>query len=40
MRAVENLRLALRMKAGSLTEEQVHKVTDILDAAAKEIERA
>ena len=32
MRAVENLRMALRMKAGSLTEDQVHKVTDILDA--------
>lgn len=40
MRAIENLRMVLRMKAGSLTEEQVNKVTDILDAAAKEIERA
>ena len=40
LRAIENLRMVLRLKAGSLTEEQVHKVTDILDAAAKEIERA
>ncbi len=40
MRAIENLRMVLRMKAGSLTDEQVSKVTDILDAAAKEIERA
>lgn len=40
MRATENLRMVLQMKAGALTEEQVGKVTDILDAAAKEIERA
>ncbi len=39
-RAIENLRVVLRMKSGSLTPEQVDKVTDILDAAAKEIERA
>jgi DNA-binding PadR family transcriptional regulator len=38
-RAVENLRMALRMKMGSLTTEQVHAVTDIIDAAAKQIER-
>jgi DNA-binding PadR family transcriptional regulator len=38
-RAVENLRMALRMKMGSLTEEQIHTVTDIIDAAAKQIER-
>ena len=40
LRAIENLRMVLRMKAGSLTAEQVNKVTDILDGAAKEIERA
>src|SRR5437899_11939720 len=38
-RAVENLRMALRMKMGSLTTEQIHAVTDIIDAAAKQIER-
>ena len=38
-RAVENLRMALRMKLGSLTTEQIHAVTDILDEAAKKIER-
>jgi uncharacterized protein YpuA (DUF1002 family) len=38
-RAVENLRMALRMKMGSLTQEQIHAVTDIIDAAAKQIER-
>ncbi|MEG9436892.1 PadR family transcriptional regulator [Edaphobacter sp. HDX4] len=38
-RALENLRMALRMKMGSLTTEQVHAVTDIIDAAAKQIER-
>lgn len=38
-RAVENLRMALRMKTGSLTTEQIHAVTDILDEAAKKIER-
>jgi DNA-binding PadR family transcriptional regulator len=38
-RAVENLRMALRMKMGSLTTEQINTVTDIIDAAAKQIER-
>ncbi|HEY8998119.1 MAG TPA: PadR family transcriptional regulator [Edaphobacter sp.] len=38
-RAIENLRMALRMKMGSLTTEQIHAVTDIIDAAAKQIER-
>ena len=38
-RAVENLRMALRMKMGSLTPEQINAVTDIIDAAAKQIER-
>jgi DNA-binding PadR family transcriptional regulator len=39
-RAVANFRMALRMKKGPLTEEQVHAITDIIDAAAKQIERA
>ena len=39
-RAVENLRMALRMKMGSLTTEQIHAITDIIDDAAKKIERA
>lgn len=39
-RAVENLRMALRMKMGSLTTEQIHTITDIIDDAAKKIERA
>jgi DNA-binding PadR family transcriptional regulator len=38
-RAVENLRMALRMKMGSLTTEQINAITDILDAATKQIER-
>ncbi|WP_260704372.1 PadR family transcriptional regulator [Edaphobacter flagellatus] len=38
-RAVENLRMALRMKMSSLTAEQINAVTDIIDAAAKQIER-
>src|ERR1700733_15146821 len=39
-RAVENFRMALRMKKGPLTTEQVHAITDIIDAAAKQIERS
>src|SRR3984885_1339334 len=38
-RAVANFRLALRMKRGPLTTEQIHAITDIIDAAAKQIER-
>lgn len=38
-RAIENLRMALRMKMGSLTTEQIHAITDIIDNAAKQIER-
>jgi DNA-binding PadR family transcriptional regulator len=37
-RAVANFRMALRMKQG-LTTEQIHAITDIIDAAAKQIER-
>src|SRR5215469_389015 len=36
-RAVENLRMTLRMKLGSLTTEQINQVTDIIDAAAKQV---
>ena len=39
-RAVANFRMALRMKQGPLTTEQIHAITDIIDAAAKQIERA
>ena len=39
-RAVENFRMSLRMKKGPLTTEQIHAITDIIDAAAKQIERA
>ena len=38
-RAVANFRMALRMKSGPLTTEQIHAITDIIDAAAKQIER-
>src|SRR5216683_123720 len=38
-RAVANFRMALRMKKGPLTEEQIHAIIDIIDAAAKQIER-
>src|SRR5271154_6023455 len=38
-RAVANFRMALRMKQGPLTTEQIHAITDIIDAAAKQIER-
>ena len=38
-RAVMNFRMALRMKGAALTTEQVHAITDIIDAAAKQIER-
>ena len=39
-RAVQNFRMALRMKPGPLTTEQIHAITDIIDAAAKQIERS
>jgi DNA-binding PadR family transcriptional regulator len=39
-RAVENFRMALRMKKGPLTTEQIHAITDVIDAAAKQIERS
>ena len=39
-RAIANFRMALQMKKGPLTEEQIHAITDIIDAAAKQIERA
>ena len=38
-RAVMNFKMALRMKRGRLTTEQIHAITDIIDAAAKQIER-
>src|ERR1700678_2974069 len=38
-RAIANFRMALRLKTGPLTTEQIHAITDIIDAAAKQIER-
>ena len=40
VRAVENLRMVLKMRAGNLTPEQINAITDILDDASKKIERA
>jgi DNA-binding PadR family transcriptional regulator len=38
-RAIANFKMTLHMKMGKLTTEQIHAVTDIIDAAAKQIER-
>ncbi len=38
-RAIANLKMALTMKGGPLTTEQIHTITDAIDAAAKQIER-
>ena len=38
-RAIANFKMALAMKASPLTVEQIHAITDIIDAAAKQIER-
>jgi DNA-binding PadR family transcriptional regulator len=42
MRAVENFRMALQLKTsqGSLNEEQIRKVVEAIDAAAKQIEQS
>jgi DNA-binding PadR family transcriptional regulator len=42
LRAVENFRMALRMKTspGSLSEEQIRKIVDAIDAAARAIEQS
>ena len=42
MRAVENFRMALRLKTsqGSLNEEQIRKIVEAIDAAAKQIEQS
>ena len=41
MRAMHNFKLALRLKfgGGDLTQEQIRKIAEILDSAAKEVER-
>jgi DNA-binding PadR family transcriptional regulator len=39
MRAMENLKLVLRMRSGELSAKQLETVTDIIDTAAKQIER-
>ncbi len=38
-RAIANFKMTLTMKTGPLTAEQIHAITDIIDAAAKQIER-
>jgi DNA-binding PadR family transcriptional regulator len=42
MRAVENFRMALRLKTsqGSLNEEQIRKIVEAIDGAAKQIEQS
>jgi DNA-binding PadR family transcriptional regulator len=42
MRAIENFRMVLRLKTsqGQLNEEQVRKIVDAIDAAAKQIEQS
>ena len=40
MRAIQNLRMALGLRAGALTPEQRSRIVEIIDAAAREIERA
>jgi DNA-binding PadR family transcriptional regulator len=42
MRAVENFRLALQLKTsqGSLNEEQIRKIVEAIDAAARQIEQS
>jgi DNA-binding PadR family transcriptional regulator len=42
MRAVENFRMALHLKTshGSLSEEQIRKIVETIDAAAKQIEQS
>ena len=42
MRAVENFRMALRLKTsqGALNEDQIRKIVDAIDAAAKQIEES
>ena len=39
MRAMENLKMALRMRSGQWSREQLDAVTDIIDNAARQIER-
>lgn len=39
IRAMENLRMVLRMRGGQLTQDQLNSVIDIIDGAAKQIER-
>lgn len=39
VRAMDNLRMVLRMRGGKLSQEELHKAVDIIDAAAKQIER-
>jgi len=40
VRAVENLKMALRLKSGALTEDQTREIVEALDEAARKIERS
>jgi DNA-binding PadR family transcriptional regulator len=40
MRAIHNFRMALSMRAGNLTAEQRSRIVEIIDNAAREIEKA
>jgi hypothetical protein len=40
MRAVQNFRMALGLRAGNLTPEQRSRIVEIIDQAAREIEKA
>ena len=40
MRAIQNFRMALSMRAGNLTPEQRSRIIEVIDNAAREIEKA
>ncbi len=40
MRAIQNLRMAMGLRAGNLNAEQRNRIVEILDSAAREIEKA
>jgi hypothetical protein len=40
MRAIQNFRMAIGMRAGNLTPEQRSRIVEIIDNAAREIEKA
>jgi len=40
IRAIQNFRMALSMRAGNLTPEQRSRIIEVIDNAAREIEKA